>query len=125
MFWYIGWNEPIAAYKNIYTNLQELGFTLIFKEVTYDGNGKVKGNCDADLVLQSVRDYYEKKYDKTTKKELENVKKLVTVLIEIVKTSKLDVKALKESYQMFGHSSPMTFGLSTRHTRKKHRNRVI
>ncbi|MDO8505418.1 MAG: NYN domain-containing protein [bacterium] len=25
----------------------------------YDGSGKAKGNCDADLVLHATRDYYE------------------------------------------------------------------
>lgn len=44
--------------------MQESGFTLIFKETTYDGEGKVKGNCDADLVLKAVVDYFEKKFDK-------------------------------------------------------------
>ncbi|MEK7638110.1 MAG: NYN domain-containing protein [Patescibacteria group bacterium] len=48
----------IAKYKDLYTHLQEAGFTLVFKEVVYDGAGKPKGNCDADLVLQAVRDAY-------------------------------------------------------------------
>jgi len=54
----------IPKYKNLYTYLQESGFTLVFKEVVYDGTGKPKGNCDADLVLQVVRDTYENKFDK-------------------------------------------------------------
>lgn len=54
----------ISKYKDLYTYLQECGFTLIFKEVVYDGEGKAKGNCDADLVLQATRDAYENKYDK-------------------------------------------------------------
>lgn len=54
----------ISKYKNLYTYLQELGFTLIFKEVVYDGTGKPKGNCDADLVLRAVRDTYENNFDK-------------------------------------------------------------
>lgn len=44
---------------SLYTSLQNAGYKLIFKEVVYDGNGKAKGNCDADLVLQGVKDYYE------------------------------------------------------------------
>jgi len=32
--------------------------------VIYDGNGKPKGNCDADLVLQATCDAYENKFDK-------------------------------------------------------------
>ena len=34
----------------------------MFKEVIYDGDGKAKGNCDADLVLQATRDAYEDKF---------------------------------------------------------------
>ena len=41
----------IPKYKDLYAYLQECGFILIFKEVIYDGDGKAKGNCDADLVL--------------------------------------------------------------------------
>lgn len=54
----------IPKNKDLYTNLQEAGFTLIFKETTYDSEGKIKGNCDADLVLKATVDYYEKKFDK-------------------------------------------------------------
>lgn len=53
----------VPRYKNLYTYLQESGYTLIFKETVSDGHGKIKGNCDADLVLQAVRDFYEKKCD--------------------------------------------------------------
>ena len=53
----------VPKYKDMYTALQESGFTLVFKETTYDGNGKVKGNCDADLVLQATRDFYENHFD--------------------------------------------------------------
>ena len=53
----------ISKYKDLYTYLQESGFTLIFKEVIYDDDGKPKGNCDADLVLQAARDTYENKFD--------------------------------------------------------------
>lgn len=54
----------IPKYKDPYTYLQEAGFTLVFKEVVYDGDGKPKGNCDADLVLQATRNVYENKFDK-------------------------------------------------------------
>lgn len=54
----------IPKYKELYKYLQESGFTLIFKEVVYDGDGKPKGNCDADLVLQTTRDAYENKFGK-------------------------------------------------------------
>ncbi len=54
----------VPKYKDIYTHLQEVGFTLIFKEVTYGGDGKIKGNCDADLVLKATRDAYEDAFAK-------------------------------------------------------------
>ena len=53
----------IPKYKDLYKYLQECGFTLAFKEVIYDGDGKAKGNCDADLVLQATQDAYENKFD--------------------------------------------------------------
>lgn len=45
-----------------YTKLQEIGYTLIFKPTITDKDGKIKGNCDAELVLQAARDFYEKEY---------------------------------------------------------------
>jgi uncharacterized LabA/DUF88 family protein len=53
----------IPKFSKLYTHLQECGYTLVFKEVIYDGNGKPKGNCDADLVLKTVEEYYENKYE--------------------------------------------------------------
>lgn len=54
----------IPKYKDLYTYLQNAGFTLIFKEIVYDGIGKAKGNCDADLVLQTTVDTYENNFEK-------------------------------------------------------------
>ena len=54
----------IPKYGEMYKNLQQAGYILVFKEVVYDGNGKPKGNCDADLVLQATRDHFENKYEK-------------------------------------------------------------
>lgn len=54
----------VPQHKDIYTVLQEAGFTLVFKETTYDGAGRVKGNCDADLVLRAVRDTYENHFER-------------------------------------------------------------
>ena len=36
----------------------------MYKEVSYDGDGGVKGNCDADLVLKAASDFYEKRFEK-------------------------------------------------------------
>jgi uncharacterized LabA/DUF88 family protein len=54
----------IPKFTGLYTYLQEAGFTLVFKETTYDGEGKPKGNCDADLVVQAMRDCYENNFEK-------------------------------------------------------------
>jgi uncharacterized LabA/DUF88 family protein len=54
----------VPKYKDMYTKLQEDGYTLIFKEVTYDNAGKVKGNCDADIVVRVMRDTYENTFEK-------------------------------------------------------------
>lgn len=53
----------MPAQKDLYTKLQEMGYVLVYKEVVYDGDGKVKGNCDADLVLKMVVDFFEKQCD--------------------------------------------------------------
>lgn len=49
----------IPRNASLYTSLQSSGYKLFFKEVIYDGAGKAKGNCDADLVLQAARSHYE------------------------------------------------------------------
>lgn len=73
----------VPKYKNIYTRLQEFGFTLIFKEVTYDGQGKIKGNCDADIVVKAMRDAYENIFDKAILVSSDgDYASLVTFLIE-------------------------------------------
>ena len=55
----------VPKHKDLYTFLQKCGYILVYKEVTYDGDGKVKGNCDADLVLNVMRDFYEHNLNKT------------------------------------------------------------
>lgn len=44
-----------------YEHLQECGFILIFKQTVSFG-GVVKGNCDAELVLKTVSDFYSKTF---------------------------------------------------------------
>lgn len=45
-----------------YQYLQECGFILVFKQ-TVTVSGIVKGNCDAELVLKVVSDFYEKDFN--------------------------------------------------------------
>jgi uncharacterized LabA/DUF88 family protein len=49
----------LARYENLYMKMRAAGFALIFKDVTSDSHGKIKGNCDADLVMYIMRDLYE------------------------------------------------------------------
>ncbi len=42
---------------DLYNRLQTCGFVLIFKETFKQKNGIVKGNCDAELVLQAMIDF--------------------------------------------------------------------
>lgn len=46
-----------------YEHLQKCGYILISKQTVSVGE-KVKGNCDAELVLKAVSDYYTKSFDK-------------------------------------------------------------
>lgn len=46
-----------------YEYLQECDFILVFKKTVSIG-GVIKGNCDAELVLKVVSDFYTKSYDK-------------------------------------------------------------
>jgi uncharacterized LabA/DUF88 family protein len=41
----------------LYNMLEEFGYTLIFKEVLKLKNGTIKGNVDAELVLQAMIEY--------------------------------------------------------------------
>ena len=48
--------------QSLYNNLQKYGYVIVFKPTIKDGNGKLKGNVDADLVLQTMIDI--NKFDK-------------------------------------------------------------
>lgn len=52
----------MPEHNDIYDDLQKAGFVLKFKPVLPNGKDGVKGNVDADLVLQAMIDY--SNYDK-------------------------------------------------------------
>jgi len=58
-YYFIGY---MPENQDLYSALQKCGYNLIFKPVITDGRGEMKGNVDADLVLQVMLDY--KNYDK-------------------------------------------------------------
>lgn len=54
----------IPGNEEMYTRFQEWGYTVVFKPTIPGENGRIKGNCDAELVLQATCDFFEKKYRK-------------------------------------------------------------
>ncbi len=59
VYYFIGYlpgNQPL------YSELQKAGYVLVFKPTIPDSDGNIKGNVDADLVLQAMMDF--DKYDK-------------------------------------------------------------
>ncbi len=54
----------IPKYADLYKKLEGDGYTLIFKEVVNGFDGQVKGNCDADLVFEMTKGYFENAYDR-------------------------------------------------------------
>lgn len=47
----------VSGNQNLYSSLQKVGYILVFKPTIQDKDGNVKGNIDADLVLQTMVDY--------------------------------------------------------------------
>ena len=89
--------------QQMYNFLQDSGFTLIFIPILELKNGTVKGNCDAELVLQVMIDF--KKYKKAIIvsgdgdfhcliKYLQEQKKLETVLVPSEKNCSMLIKKL-------------------------------
>ena len=58
-FYFIGF---VSGNNDLYSFLQSAGYILVFKQTFSNSKGKVKGNIDAELVLQAMLDYnnYEK-----------------------------------------------------------------
>ena len=47
----------VERHGDLYQSLQEKGYILIFKPTLQYKDGKTKGNCDAELVLQAMIDF--------------------------------------------------------------------
>ena len=52
-FIFIGY---VSGNEDLYTKLQETGYVVIFKP-TLKTNGRIKGNCDAELVMHCMIEY--------------------------------------------------------------------
>ena len=89
--------------QQMYNFLQDSGFILIFKPVLELKNGQVKGNCDAELVLQAMIDYDEYKKAIIVSgdgdfhcliKYLQEKRKLETVLVPTAKNCSILIKKI-------------------------------
>lgn len=49
----------LAGNQDMYRDFQNMGYTVIFKPTIPTKDGEVKGNCDAELVLQAMIDINE------------------------------------------------------------------
>jgi len=58
-YYFVGY---IASNNELYTALQSYGYILIFKPTLYLKGGRIKGNCDAEMILQAMIDLND--YDK-------------------------------------------------------------
>lgn len=58
-YFFVGY---LPANERFYNALKRFGYEMIFKTVSHHQNGEVKGNVDAELVLQAMIDYA--RYDK-------------------------------------------------------------
>ena len=58
-YYFIGYLEKR---EDLYANLSRHGFQLIYKDVSRDDDGNIKGNIDSNLVLQAMADI--NNYDK-------------------------------------------------------------
>jgi len=58
-YYFIGY---VPNNQDLYLFLQRAGFVLMFKPTIPDADGNIKGNIDADLVLQAMIDFHS--YDK-------------------------------------------------------------
>lgn len=47
----------ISGNENFYTSLQNKGYVLVFKPTLQNKEGVIKGNCDAELVLNCMIEY--------------------------------------------------------------------
>ena len=58
-YYFIG---RLGGYEELYKNLKNKGYELIYKKAFRTPAGNIKGNVDAEIVLQAMIDY--DKYDK-------------------------------------------------------------
>ena len=125
-YYFIGYLEEN---RNLYKSLQEAGYILVFKPIVRNSDGEVKGNVDADLVLQAMIDFPD--YDKAViitsdgdfyslVKYLYEEGKLLLVMSPYVKTCSILLK--KEAREKLVFMDNLKRKLE--YKKKKHRRRT-
>ncbi len=82
--------------KGIYKKLENIGFKIIFKK-TLRAKGKIKGNCDAELVLRSVQDIIRGDFDEFV---LVSSDGDFSCLLEFAKSEKKSVHVISPSTKL-------------------------
>ena len=124
-YFFIGY---IATNQNLYSSLQKHGYVLVFKPTISDKDGNIKGNIDADLVLQAMIDY--DKYDKAVivssdgdfyslAQYLDKHNKLLLIMSPYVKTCSVLLK--KSAKEKIVFMNNLRKKLEYRSKMKKHR----
>ncbi len=54
-YYFVGYVEENSG---LYERLENAGFKMVYKRVSRAKDGQVKGNCDAELVLQAMIDFH-------------------------------------------------------------------
>lgn len=122
-FLFIGY---VQGNQELYKRLQENGFILIFKPTLKYKNGKIKGNVDAEMVLQAMIEI--NNYDRAVlvtgdgdfqclAKHLDNVDKLKKIIIPNQKSYSVLLKKMPSQYLAF--VSDLKKRLDYRNSKKK------
>jgi len=118
----------IPANQDLYSFLQSAGYVLVFKPTLPDKKGEVKGNIDADLVLQVMIDF--KEYTKAVivtsdgdfyslVKYLYSKNKLELVISPYVKTCSSLLKKTAKEKIVFMHNLRKKLGYKKKNTAKR------
>lgn len=123
----------IEENQDLYKALEESGFVLVFRDLMEYRDGTVKGNCDAELVLQAMIDY--KKYAKAVivtgdgdfaclVKHLNKAGKLKRVLAPNIKEYSALLKRVAEKHLDFMSSLRKKLEYKPKNHRKRESKRV-
>ncbi len=59
VYLFLGYIKKLDVF---YGELTDMGYSIIFKETFFE-DSILKGNCDAELILNCIKDFYENEYD--------------------------------------------------------------